>query len=190
MRKIIVSLSLVAGVAAIAAGSTFAFFSDTATSSGNSFSAGTLSLSVDGGHTISSGKFVYSNLKPGDSSPTNNPTVSYTVNNTGSIDGFLNLTPISVVGTAGTGVAHTPAGYGLGSVLNIVVKVGGVTKYSGTLDGFNANAALGTMDVALAHGASTTVTIDYSWTPGATDNGAQGDSAAVSVGFNLSQNSL
>lgn len=190
MKKILVSLSMIAVVAAVGVGATRAFFSDTATSSGNTFTAGTLSLSVDGNHTIAPGKFVIANIKPGDASPTTTPTVSYSVSNTGSTDGFLNLANISVVGTAGTGVAHTPAGYHLGSVLNVTVKVGGVTKYTGSLDGFNANVALGQMNVALAHGASTTVTVDYSWTPSGSDNGAQGDSAAVSLDFSLTQNTL
>ncbi|HBB53974.1 TPA: hypothetical protein DCZ79_00530, partial [Candidatus Nomurabacteria bacterium] len=41
-KKIIVSLSVVAAVAAITVGATTAFFSDTETSTGNTFTAGAI----------------------------------------------------------------------------------------------------------------------------------------------------
>lgn len=47
MKKIIVSLSIIAVVAAIAIGATTAYFSDTETSTGNTFTAGALDLQVD-----------------------------------------------------------------------------------------------------------------------------------------------
>lgn len=47
MKKIIVSLSMIAAVAAIAVGATTAFFSDTETSTGNTFTAGAIDLKVD-----------------------------------------------------------------------------------------------------------------------------------------------
>jgi len=46
-KKILVSLSVIAAVAAIVVGGTVAFFSDTETSKGNTFTAGTLDLLVD-----------------------------------------------------------------------------------------------------------------------------------------------
>jgi predicted ribosomally synthesized peptide with SipW-like signal peptide len=46
MRKILVSLSIIGAVAAIATGVTIAFFQDTETSTGNTFTAGTLDLKV------------------------------------------------------------------------------------------------------------------------------------------------
>lgn len=47
MKKIIISLSMIAAVAAIAVGGTTAFFSDTETSTGNTFTAGAIDLKVD-----------------------------------------------------------------------------------------------------------------------------------------------
>ena len=47
MKKIIISLSMIAAVAAIAVGATTAFFSDTETSTGNTFTAGAIDLGVD-----------------------------------------------------------------------------------------------------------------------------------------------
>jgi len=47
MKKIIISLSIIAAVAAIVVGATTAFFSDTETSSDNTFTAGAIDLKVD-----------------------------------------------------------------------------------------------------------------------------------------------
>lgn len=47
MKKILISLSIISAVAAIAIGATTAFFSDTETSTGNTFTAGSLDLKVD-----------------------------------------------------------------------------------------------------------------------------------------------
>ncbi len=47
MKKILVSVSIIAAVAAVVVGATTAFFSDTETSSGNTFTAGSLDLKVD-----------------------------------------------------------------------------------------------------------------------------------------------
>ena len=46
MKKILVSLSIIGVVAAIAVGSTVAYFRDVETSTGNTFSAGTLDLKI------------------------------------------------------------------------------------------------------------------------------------------------
>ncbi len=47
MKKILISVSIIAGVAAIVVGATTAFFSDTETSAGNVFTAGAIDLTVD-----------------------------------------------------------------------------------------------------------------------------------------------
>src|SRR3989338_3925418 len=47
MKKIIVSLSVIAAVAAVAIGATTAFFNDTETSMGNTFTAGAIDLKID-----------------------------------------------------------------------------------------------------------------------------------------------
>jgi len=46
-KRILISLSVIGAVAAIAVGGTIAYFSDTETSTGNTFTAGTLDLKVD-----------------------------------------------------------------------------------------------------------------------------------------------
>ena len=47
MKKILISLSVIAAAAAIAVGGTIAYFSDTETSTGNTFTAGSIDLKVD-----------------------------------------------------------------------------------------------------------------------------------------------
>lgn len=47
MRKVIISLSIIGAVAAVAVGATTAFFSDTETSTGNTFTAGSIDLKID-----------------------------------------------------------------------------------------------------------------------------------------------
>lgn len=48
MKKILTSLVMIAAVGALVAGATGAFFSDTETSTGNTYAAGTIDISVDG----------------------------------------------------------------------------------------------------------------------------------------------
>ncbi len=47
-KQIIISLSIIAAIAAIAVGGTVAYFSDTETSTGNTFTAGTIDIAVEG----------------------------------------------------------------------------------------------------------------------------------------------
>jgi len=47
MKKILISLAIIGAVGAIAAGATGAFFSDTETSTGNTFTAGAIDLTID-----------------------------------------------------------------------------------------------------------------------------------------------
>jgi len=65
MNKIIKSLSVIAFVAAIALAGTSAYFSDTETSVGNTFTAGTIDISVDG-HNPFKKHYDIGDLKPGE----------------------------------------------------------------------------------------------------------------------------
>jgi predicted ribosomally synthesized peptide with SipW-like signal peptide len=71
MKRILVSLSIIGVVAAIAIGSTIAYFSDVETSTGNTFTAGTMDLKVkDSNEDWRDGvtaTWMLSNMKPGDS---------------------------------------------------------------------------------------------------------------------------
>ena len=189
MKRILTSLAMIAVVAVVGVGATRAFFSDSVTSSGNTFSAGTMELDVNGTHSLTTPLINISNIKPGDNSVTLGTTVSFPVKNNGTVNGFLNLVGNTVSVTQGTGAGHISNGHSLGDLLTVTIKAGTTTLYSGTLSGLTTATMA---DFSLAAGASTTVTVDWNWTSnlGTIDNGAQGDSALVGLGFNLSQNSL
>lgn len=87
-RKIFVSMFMIALVAALVGGATFAYFSDTATNTNNSFAAGT--LDIGNAEWTASGDFVVTNSFPGDTK-----TKEFTVKNTGSLPFNFNY---SVVG--------------------------------------------------------------------------------------------
>ncbi|MFH1890030.1 MAG: TasA family protein [Candidatus Kuenenbacteria bacterium] len=90
MKKILISISIIAAVAAITIGATTAYFSDNETSIGNTFTAGTLDLNLDGADT-NTVKFTLANLKPGDSG-----SGTWIVNNVGNLGGFLDLESINL----------------------------------------------------------------------------------------------
>jgi spore coat-associated protein N len=82
MKKILISLAIIAVVGAIGFGATRAYFSDTETSTGNTFTAGTIDLAVDSENPWqSSGQYVFGNLEPGDDED-----INVTLRNAGSND--------------------------------------------------------------------------------------------------------
>jgi len=81
MKKILISLSVIGVVAAIAVGGTIAYFSDTETSAGNTFTAGTLDLKV-GNQDDPNIAVILDNVKPGDTKYE-----YWTLKNSGSIAG-------------------------------------------------------------------------------------------------------
>ena len=89
-KKILISLSVIGVVAAIGIGGTVAYFSDTETSTGNTFTAGTLDLKVDDKDDPDVVRIAFSDLKPCDGvGDTEHLTISYqwTLANAGSISG-------------------------------------------------------------------------------------------------------
>ena len=65
MKKIIVSLSIIAVVATVAVGATRSYFSDTQTSTNNIIQTGTVDINIDGQNPWI-GKFDWGNIEPGD----------------------------------------------------------------------------------------------------------------------------
>jgi len=102
MKKIIISLAVIGIVAAIAVGGTYAYFSDTETSTGNTFTAGTLDLKVNGEDVFV--PYSVSDLKPGDSRGTD----TYTIKNNGSLPGRLSF-KVTNVTTNENGVINPEA---------------------------------------------------------------------------------
>ncbi|NTW45469.1 MAG: hypothetical protein HGB18_00245 [Candidatus Moranbacteria bacterium] len=89
MMKILKSLGLIGAVVAVAGGATYAYFSDTETSSGNTIAAGTLDLQMSGEGTV---PFSVTDAYPG------MPAVKRLVHvkNAGSINGHLQFTGATV----------------------------------------------------------------------------------------------
>jgi predicted ribosomally synthesized peptide with SipW-like signal peptide len=91
MNKILFSLAIIAVAGTAAVGITRAYFSDVGTSTGNTFTAGTLDLKVDGQDALI--PYSVADLKPGDSRGTS----TYAITNTGSIPGVLSMKVKNVV---------------------------------------------------------------------------------------------
>ncbi|MCK4369036.1 MAG: SipW-dependent-type signal peptide-containing protein [Dehalococcoidales bacterium] len=200
MKRILMSLMTVALVSALIGGGVFAYFSDVETSTGNTFTAGTLDLNLDGGNT-NVVKFTVSDVKPGDSGGG-----SWTVANVGSIAGYLDLESISVSEAIGTTTdpeeADEPTGVDtiqLGTYLMVHLFVD--TNNNGSWDAGEADifgtdaapAAINTiaasyaLDLSLAAtGGTNYITLVWSVGTG-TDNRIQGDSVTLDITFELQQ---
>ncbi len=130
---------MIVAVATIAAGATKAYFSDTETSNDNTFTAGTLDLTVDGNNGVNTIKFTIANMKPGDTIGAStegfftNPgnvqctggagyTKFWTMRNIGNVDGYLDLESIVKTETENT-------------VLEPETEAGDVTSSTGELLG-------------------------------------------------------
>jgi len=91
MKKIILSLAIIGAASAIAVGGTIAYFSDTETSTGNTFTAGSLDLIVDidgvDQNPLVDKIFDLPDMKPGD---TGEKTISLKVDNNPAC-GFVNI---------------------------------------------------------------------------------------------------
>jgi len=178
MKKILLSLSAIAIVGVIAVSATTALFSDTETSTGNTISAGTLDLTVGGNDGTNSVFFNVTDAKPGQSG-----TQTYALVNTGSIDGTLDVSGITITGDEGS----TPepeteknAGSELTAHLTVTVTVGGTELYTGPL---NALALTG-LPIDLLKTESKNMTVAWSWNlDSENDNNAMGDTAVL--GFNI-----
>lgn len=94
MRKILISLAVIGVVGAIAIGGTIAYFSDTETSTGNTFTAGKLDLELGAGNPM---PFNVSDVYPGQSG-TGKVTLT---NTTGSLDGDLDIKIVNFVQSEG-----------------------------------------------------------------------------------------
>jgi len=200
MKKILISLMAIALVVGLVGAGTVAYFSDTETSTGNTFTAGTLDLNLDGGNA-NVVKFTVADVKPGDSGGG-----TWTVANVGSILGYLDLESISFSETIGvttdaeladepTSADTTQLGNYLLAHLYIDADNSG-TFTTGDTDIFGtaaAPAAINTiaanyeLNLALAASNGTNyIRLDWN-VPSATDNRIQGDTVTLNITFELAQ---
>jgi len=201
MKKLITSIGIVGVVAAIAIGATVAYFSDTETSTGNTFSAGTLNLTVndkDGQNVV---LFNLSNLRPG-----NQPEGSYKIKNVGSINGYLDIENISVESyennciepeqEAGDTSCGTGADQGeLDDVLNLrmfldyngdgYISTGEPVFFNGKVKDLPSHFELN--ELVPAGGGVDFVAEIYDWWNTSDDNKAQSDSLVINMTFELAQ---
>lgn len=200
-QRILISLIVIGTIAAIVIGGTVAFFSDTETSTGNTFSAGTLNLTVndkDGENVV---LFNLSNLKPGDQ-----PKGSYKIRNVGSINGYLDIENISFESyeneciepeqEAGDTSCDTDADQGeLDDVLNLRmfldyngngwIDAGEPVFFNGKVKDLPTHFELN--ELVPANEGIDFVAEIYDWWNTPDDNKAQSDSLIINMTFELAQ---
>ncbi|MFA6284910.1 MAG: TasA family protein [Parcubacteria group bacterium] len=176
MKNIIKSLVIVFAVAAIAGGATYAYFNDSKTISNNTFSAGTLTLDVTSGGSI---PFSFTNMKPGDTGDQ-----TFTIANSGTINGALSLTAFNVTNTGGK---DSVGNLGDAVLVSFLDSSNNVIVSPMTLN--NLAAAISSLPQALDNlNAATSMTYKLHWElPSGTGNEVQGDSAVMNATLNLQQ---
>ncbi len=95
MKKIAISLGIIGVVAAIVIGATTAFFSDTETSTGNTFSAGTIDIAIDDTNPWTS-SYKVGDLKPGETG-----NINFDITNEGTNPVNVSKTLTNIAGTGG-----------------------------------------------------------------------------------------
>ena len=200
MKKILFSLMAMMLVIALAGAATLAYFSDTETSTGNTFAAGTLNLTVNDkdGENVS---FNFSNLKPG-----SQPKATYKINNVGTINGYLDIENISVESfennciepeiQAGDTTCGTGADQGeLDDVLNLRmfldyngdgwISTGEPVFFNDKVKNLPSHFELN--EPVPAGGGTDFVAEIYDWWSTPDDNQAQSDSVVINLTFELAQ---
>lgn len=187
-KKIILSILIIGTIATMAGAGTWAAFSDTAKSTGNTFTAGTLDLVV-GGPSIPK-PLNLANTFPGDTQ-----TITIPVSNAGTIEGTLNLKAEAISDLDGIDTDaelladSTPGATGeLSKWTTIVIKRGSVEYYNGLV---NAFPAAGINCGTLAGGSNDNIDVTYIVTntpaPSTADNTIQGDKLTFDAVFTLTQ---
>lgn len=199
MRRLLFSMAMLGLTSALAIGATTAYFSDTESVKGNTFTAGTLDLEVDDG--VSTAKFTVANMKPGSQS-----IGTWKLKNTGTINGFIDIKNIvlesrennctEVERSAGDTTCYNP-GIGNGELEDVVsvtlfwdqncngrVGTKDVKFYDGKVSGLKSYYNL---DRGLSANQTQCVTAQFNWRSGTQDNLAHGDSFTLDLDFELSQ---
>jgi spore coat-associated protein N len=181
---------------------TYAYFSDTESSTNNVLTAGTLDLNIDGGN-VAVTTFTASAVAPGDSG-----SGSSTLANVGTMAGELDITTSAVTNTPGAGGTEYEGGSGeLGANAQIAMYID--VDQSGTWNagdiGLQSNGAMYSFPTALNYdainnyasetwnavetmGISASDNIVVNWqVPAGAGNDIQGDSVRFDITFILEQ---
>ena len=195
MKKLLFSLFVLGITSVLAIGATTAYFSDTETSSANTFTAGTLDLKLDGGDTNVI-KFTPSNLKPG-----SQPKGTFRFLNDGSLSGKLILSNVNIIDHENGRIdpekaaGDTTDGIGeLSSVVNLRIFYDiGKDGWISTGDPVLFNGKVNTLSAPLTlidnipAGNEENVVFLFDWWNTADDNKAQGDDFTLDLSFTLEQ---
>ena len=186
------ALLLVAALGAIGTG---AWFSDTETSNGNTLTAGSLDLKVDGDDT-NVVKFTVNNMRPG-----NQPKASWTLANDGTLNGYLDLEDILVTSNE-NGILEPESSAGdttaaVGELQNVVnlrlfvdtnkdgwISTGEVVFYNGPAGSIAGNYELNEL---IAAGSDIKIVALFDWWNTADDNMAMSDDFTLNITFELGQ---
>ncbi|MFA6048021.1 MAG: SipW-dependent-type signal peptide-containing protein [Parcubacteria group bacterium] len=199
MKKIILSLAAIVAVGAVAGYGSYALWSDTETSTGNSITADKLDL------VLASVPLTIANVHPGQTgssaamtakndSNTVNGTLTYTV--TGLVDNENGCVEPESNPAEGNDLTCGTPGAGLGE-LSGHVKVGFIADLNGDgtyettipeayLNTLSGTTTIGTVAAGVTASVQMTYTVDNSVTPFA-DNIFMTDSSTFDVNFNLTQ---
>lgn len=189
MNKILVSLLMIGLVIGIAGAGTWAYFSDTESVDGNTFTAGTLDLKISDLNDDSTSKLPFEivNVKPGDSG-----SEKAKLKNEGNVAGTVYVKISNIVneenGLKAPELALVPpdtdATGELGANLIVTIKVdGGAPLYSGPVNSFGGAYKV---DGVLNGGASKDLIIDWS-VPTSVGNIIQSDKLKFDVNVALVQ---
>lgn len=182
MRKFLTSI-MVAGIAALVLGAgTWAYFSDTESSTGNTMAAGTLDLKVNGQDDPNIVPFTLSNLKPGDQG-----VELINLANAGSVRGGLQMTgAVSEAGGNTPEPEPLPDNGELAENVNVEMWVqgAGAPFWTGTLAELVGMFVPGQLILE----AGDNKTVELRWNvPGTVGNQIMDDRATLNIGFNLYQ---
>jgi len=203
MKKILGLTVVALLVIGMVSGGTWAYFSDTESSTDNSLTAGTLDLNIDGGN-IAVTTFSETDVAPGDSG-----SGSSTLANVGSMDGELDIAFSAITNTPGAGGGEYEGGSGeLGGVAEIAVYLdidqsgdwssGDIGLKSdnstythptaldyATIDSYGS-ANWDAVIAAMTASAADDFVVEWR-VPTSADNSIQGDSVSFDVTFTLEQ---
>jgi len=198
-KQLLISLLILVATVGLTFGITRAFFTDTETSTGSTFTVGTLDLDVGGANGTNVEPFVIDNI--GEEGNIGGTKV-WIVNNTGSLPGRLYFKldsllnhengcnePEAIVDATcddpGTGQGE------MGGVVTVNAYLDDVLKATSTLETANEDvigttwSALPAMEIPA--GGSATVKLDWATDQDAYGNEIQSDSITFDVGFDLVQ---
>jgi spore coat-associated protein N len=202
MRKIIILSVAVLVIIGLVSAGTYAYFSDTESSTNNVLTAGTLDLNINGGN-VAVTTFTASGVAPGDSG-----SGSSTLTNVGTIAGELDVATSAVTNTAGAGGTEYEGGSGeLGANAQIAMYID--LDQSGSWNagdiGLQSNGTTYSFPTALNYDvinnyasktwnavetmvAAAADNIVVNWqVPAGTGNDIQGDSVRFDISFILEQ---